>query len=159
MSTFVDFVPSTQSAFSFQPTLGDTQYNVSITWNIFAQGFYLNLTDLSGNLILARSLTPSGPTMQSTITWASGLATVLSASNHNVPVGTLANISVSGSGTIMDGDWQALATGPNTLTYAVGNPNQVQPATVVLEFPWDLVQGYTQGFLLFHADTQQFEYA
>lgn len=159
-STFIDFVPSTVAAPQFQATFAGTPYNVSITWNVFGQDYYINVTDLSGNLILCRSMTSSGGTLQALVNWAApGVATITANQNHNVPIGTLVNIEISGTNTILDGEWQALATGPTTLTYAANNPNVLLPINASLEFPLNLIGSYIPGaFLLFHEDTQQFEY-
>ena len=52
MTTVYDFTPTASAPFQFQPTLDGTTYNVIITWNVFGQRYYINIYDLSGNLIL-----------------------------------------------------------------------------------------------------------
>ncbi len=161
MSTLVDFVPSTIAAPSFQPTLNGTQYNATILYNQFERDYYLQLSDLSGNLIVFRSLTSSGPVLQATLSWASNVAMAACTTNHNVPIATLANVLVSQTGTAYDGSWQALAVSPTTFTYALTtNPQQPAPLQCNLEFPLNLVQGYLSNCYLFYYDaTEQFEYS
>lgn len=59
MTTVVPFTPSANALFSFQPTLGGTQYNLYVTWNLAGQRWYLNIADLQQNLILAEALISS----------------------------------------------------------------------------------------------------
>lgn len=61
MTTFVDFKPSLQGPFQFQPTLDGAVYNVIVTWNIFGRRYYVNLYDLSGSLIVSIPLIGSPP--------------------------------------------------------------------------------------------------
>lgn len=156
---FIDFVPSTITAFNFQPTWDNTIYNVTVTWNVFGQRYYVNVTDTSGNLILCRGMSETGPGFVSSFTWLNGIATVTTATPHNVPLGAVANIYVSGTGDTFDGSWQALATGAYTMTYAVDEPANVLPENGTLSFPLNLIEGYLPGgWLLYHADTGQIEY-
>lgn len=159
MSTFVDFVPSTVAAFSFQATTAGQQYNVTITWNVFGQRYYYNVTDLAGNLILCRGLAASGPILSAVFTWGNGVATATTQAAHNVPVGSLASVNMSQTNSGFDGDVQSLATGPNTLTYALLTDPGVEPTAGVVNFSLNLVAGYIPGgWLLFHLETQQFEF-
>lgn len=59
MITIVPFTPSVNTIFSFQPTLGGTQYNLYVTWNLAGQRWYLNIADLNQNLVLAEALVGS----------------------------------------------------------------------------------------------------
>jgi hypothetical protein len=53
MTTFVDFVPSTTTNFQFQATLDGNIYVVFVTWNLFGQRYYLEIYDLSNNLVVS----------------------------------------------------------------------------------------------------------
>jgi len=55
-TTYYDFTPNNSTAFQFQPTLDGQTYTVQVTWNLFGQRFYVNVYDLSGNLIFALPL-------------------------------------------------------------------------------------------------------
>lgn len=159
-ATFVNFSPSTLAAFNFQATLAGTIYNVIVTWNIFGQRYYVNVYDLSGTLIVCRALCSSGESFQGVFTWADGIATATLAGAHYVPIGGVADVWVSKTATGFDGGWQALSTGPNTLTYELStNPNSTDNVTGQVNFALNLVEGSgIDGWLLFHYDTQQFEF-
>lgn len=160
MSTFVDFTPSQQAPFQFQPSLANgQQYSVSVPWNEFGQRYYINVTDLSGNLILARALSPSGPTLKVSLAWDDGVATAATTVPHNVPLASVVNVRISQSNSGFDAVVTALATGPTTLTYPLPvNPNQPATITGKVNFDLDLLAGYGIGSLWFHQDTQQFEF-
>lgn len=163
-ASYTQFTPSTTTAFQFQPTLAGTQYNATVTWNLFGQRYYLNLYDLSGNLIIATAIVGTGPQLAATLTWidtgVSGVATATCAVNHNVPLGALANMFVAGTGTAYDGAWQVLSTSATTLTYALTNPNETQPLAGTIGFQTNLVApAGIAGFLCYLYSTQQFAYA
>ena len=150
MSTIVAFTPSSIQAFSFQATLGGSQYTVTILWNVFGQRYYIKVEDLSGNLIIFRALTSSGPTIISQLSWVNGVATVTSSLPHNVPVGWAVNINVGQSNSGFDGNFQGLSTGANTITYNLSsNPNESASITGNLNFLVNLIQGYIDDTLVF----------
>lgn len=156
-STLVNFLPSATAAFQFQPTLAGSQYNVTVTWNTFGQRYYINLTDLSGNLILCRALTSSGPSIPATLSWANGTATAVTAAPHNVPLGSVAAVVISQTETAFDGSVQVLSTDTQTLTYTLMS-NPAATIAGVVNFSLNLVAGYIDAWLLFHEETQQFEF-
>lgn len=162
MSTTVQFTPNTSSAFRFQPVIAGKQYTAVITWNIAGERYYLNLFDTSGNLVLTTAVVSSGPRVSATMTWVDtgvgGVATATTAAPHNVPVGRLAQVHISQTNSAYDGNWRVLATGPNTLTFAIGNPNQSQPLPGQLSFDLNLVAPLGAGWLIFRYDVQQFEF-
>lgn len=161
MSTTVQFSPSTAAAFRFQPVIAGKQYTAIITWNVHGR-YYLNLFDTSGNLVLSRPVVSSGPLVSATLTWqdtgVGSVATAVTAAPHNVPVGALANVRISQTDTPYDGFWQVLATGPNSLTFAIANPNEPQPIAGQLSFDVNLVAALGGGWLIYRFDVQQFEY-
>lgn len=157
MTTYVDFVPSTTEAFQFQATFDGAQYNVVVTWNEFGQRYYINVYDLGGNLILARARVGSTTKLQASFTWSAGTVTAVTNGAHNVPVGSLANFTVSDTGIGYDGQFQALATNVNTLTYSLAvNPGE--PGSGNIGQDVDLLAGYFTSTLVFRAATQQFEF-
>jgi hypothetical protein len=166
VSTFVTFQPSTTAAFSFPLTLTGTPYVATITWNVFGERYYLNLADLSGNPVLCRALVSSGPRYQASFNWANGTATATIVGAHNVPVGNVVDVRTSQTGTPFDGEYRALSTGPNTLTYPIQvNPQVPTPQNGTLSFDLNLVAEVLDpsgnpivGWLLYHCDTQQFEF-
>lgn len=162
MSTIVQFSPSTSAPFQFQPVINGVQYTAIIKWNIAGQRYYLALYDVSGNLVLFTAVVASGPRMSATLTWqdtgVGGLATALTSIPHNVLVGQLANIHISQTDSPYDGEWQVLSTGPQTLTFALPNPNQSQPLGGQLSFNVNLVAALGAGWMIYRYDVNQFEY-
>jgi hypothetical protein len=158
MSTFVQFVPSTTQVFSFQPTLAGVQYNATVTSNVFGQRYYLNLYDFNNNLVLCRSVDSSGPRFPASFTWTQGFAIAITDLPHNVPVGSVAAMRVSETETAYDGNWQVLSTSEITLSYSLGNPEIASVETGTIMQPLNLVAQLGIGWLLFHYDTQQFEF-
>jgi hypothetical protein len=159
MSTFVDFAPNLLAPFQFQPTLANgQQYLVTVPWNEFGQRYYINVTDLSGNPILYRGLSATGPTLQALLVWNEGVVTATMQLPHNVPIASVANIRITGDNGF-DGVYQALSTGPSTLTYPLlVNPQEALPISGKVNFDLDLLAGYGIGFLVWHEDTGQFEF-
>lgn len=56
MTVVTPFVPSTSAPFQFQPTLDGATYTAIVTWNLFGQRFYFNLTTLQGVLVVSLPL-------------------------------------------------------------------------------------------------------
>lgn len=159
MSTLVDFQPSSAGPFQFQATLGGAIYNVIVTWNVFGQRFYINVYDVSGTLILCRAVSSSGARLFANLSWANGIATAALTQPHQVPVGAVAQITVSQTGLQYDGQFQALATDEQTLTYPLAVDPGEDGAEGQVSFDLNLLDGYGIGTLLFHDDSQQFEYS
>ena len=61
MTTYIPFVVSQTSAFSFNATLGGSQYTITITWNMSGQRWYFNLATLQQVPVLAVALIGSPP--------------------------------------------------------------------------------------------------
>jgi len=61
MTTIYPYTQNTASNFQFQPTLDGDVYNVILTYNHFAQRFYVNIYDQSANLIVCLPLIGSPP--------------------------------------------------------------------------------------------------
>jgi hypothetical protein len=57
--TIVPFQPTATQVFTFIPTLDGIQYNLAVTWNLGGRRWYINLLDLTGDLILCRSMSAS----------------------------------------------------------------------------------------------------
>lgn len=159
-ATFVNFAPSTSALFSFQAQLGQAQYTVSTPWNVFGQRYYVTVSDANGNVVLNTPLIACGPQVVSAFAWEDGVAQVTTSAPHNVPVGQLANVYISQTDSGFDGAYQALSTGPDTLTYPLlANPNQATPISGAVNFSRNLIAGVIAGaYLLFRYETQQFEY-
>ena len=121
MTTITSFSPSATAnpPFQFQPTLDGEQYIVTATFNVFGNRWYINISDLSGNLILSRPMTGSPPKIQASLTWADWMATASLTSAHNVPIGAVVSIDVTDTGLTYDGTWRAWAVDPMTLAFTL----------------------------------------
>ena len=157
MTTYVDFVPSPVAPFQFQATFDSAQYNVIVTWNEFGERYYINVYDLASNLILARAIASSGAKLSATFSWSSNYATAVTSGNHNVPVGQMAAIQVSGTGLGFDGSYQALASSAMTLMYVL-SANPGSPGSGNVGQDVNLLAGYFNSSLIFRGATQQFEF-
>ena len=109
MTTVVPFVPSTSAAFSFQATLDGNPYNAVVTWSLFGQRYYLNLTASDGTPILTTALIGSpSPLQLIALSWANGLAIAQTGTvvTVNVPGSgpTLITAGTAGTGAIIDTD-------------------------------------------------------
>ena len=58
-TTIIPFTPGPAAPFQFQATLDGNLYNCVVTWNLMGQRWYLNVYDLSGNLIICTAMAGS----------------------------------------------------------------------------------------------------
>lgn len=56
MTTYTNFEPSLTENFIFNPTLDGAVYTATITWNLFGQRYYINITTIQGVLIVCLPL-------------------------------------------------------------------------------------------------------
>lgn len=56
MTTLVTFAPSVSAPFAFQATLDGQVYNVTVTWNVGRQDWFINITDQTSTLIVCEPL-------------------------------------------------------------------------------------------------------
>lgn len=56
-----NFTPSDTNVFQFQPTLDNTTFAVTVTWNLFGERYYININTLSGALVYTMPLIGSPP--------------------------------------------------------------------------------------------------
>lgn len=54
--TTTAFAPSAFQLFSFRTTLDGRLYSVGTTWNVYRQGWYINVYDQTNALVVARPL-------------------------------------------------------------------------------------------------------
>lgn len=61
--TVTTFTPTASGPFAFDAMLDGQNYSCAVTWNLWAQRWYLNVYDTSANLIVCRALiaSPSPP--------------------------------------------------------------------------------------------------
>lgn len=61
MTTYINFNPSPNEPFQFQPTFDGKVYSVIVTWNLFGQRYYVNIYSLDNTLVVALPLIGSPP--------------------------------------------------------------------------------------------------
>ncbi len=177
MTTYTQFTPTTNAAFSFQATLDDSSYNVVVTYNLVGQRYYVTIYDLSGNLVVARGLVSSTATNSATLTWADGIAYAATSQPHGIALGSVAEVTVSNTGgSGYDGTFPMLSTGATSLQYALpanpaasggsvtaaasGSAPSTMSGTVEqnISFPLQKLDGsYFASTLVYRANTGQFE--
>lgn len=117
MSADTLFQPSNTTAFTFQATLDGEQYTVVVTYNLFGQRYYATVYDLSGNLISSRGLVSSTALISAALTWSDGIASASLSGPHGIAIGSVAAVTVAGTGLTYDGTFNAFATGSDSLEY------------------------------------------
>lgn len=75
MTTVTPFAPTANGPFQFQATLDTVVYNITVTWNVYGQRWYVNITDQGGNLIVCLPLIGSVPSPDPGISLTAGYFT------------------------------------------------------------------------------------
>lgn len=125
MTSYYLFQPSTTSAPSYIVTLDGNQYKLIVTWNIFGKRYYVNCYALTGELIFNVPLmeTP-GSIALDTLGWdvASQLVTATTTVPHKIPVGTVAQATITGCNPeTYNGDFEVYIEDDYTFTYFVAD--------------------------------------
>lgn len=150
MTTVVAFTPSIAPGsppFQFQATLDGNPYNIAIKWNAASQSWYLQVTDLSGNLVVTQPLIgSSNPKLISALTWSqmsSGLVKVTTALPHYIPLGWVTLLTISG---VLPSGYNATApcriTGPSSFVYTLASNPGIATQLGSFSFDIDLLRGY-----------------
>lgn len=159
MTTF-PFNPSPLQNVTFNPTLGNNSYVATVIWNVFGQRWYLNLFDSLGNLLIETAVVSSqDPQAIESIAWADNTVTVTTAEPHGLPLGSSAELYLSGnSPDAYNGLYQIIdVTGPNTFTFPMTTDPGVATVLGTFGSVVDLSAGLVLGsMLLYYAATQQF---
>lgn len=165
MTTYVPFRPTPSAPFKFSAVLDGDTYDVTVTWNLFGQRWYVNVYQLDGTLVVAIPRIGSEHSQQLTaLSWGTltnvGLATGSALGSINVPVGRMTEFTISGvtpSGyNVVNAP--CLITGPNTFTYELA-ADPGGPATILGGFGHDvsLVSGYFASTLIWRETDNNFE--
>jgi hypothetical protein len=144
VTTFVDFVSSQTAPFSFQPTLDGTVYAATVTWNLFAQRYYLNLNALDGTLIFSLPLvgSPVGVALAG-LSWAFGTVEATTEAPHGYEEGSTVALTLSGSAPdAYNGRFLCLVTGDATFTYPLAEDPGDTASLGVVNFNVNLLAGY-----------------
>lgn len=160
MTTYYNFTPSAVQPFQFQPTLDGNTYNVTVTWNVYGQRWYVNVFTLNGDLVFSLPLigSPSLINLQA-LSWANGEVTATTAVPHGYAIGKTVALTFAGSSPdAYNGPFDAMSVGPNSLSYPLAeDPGQ---ATVLgtVGYNIDLAGGYFEtSTLVFREASNQFE--
>ena len=162
MTTFTDFVPNSVAPFTWKPTLDGNVYNATVTWNLFAQRWYLTIADLSNNPVLTIALTgsPIGVAIKS-LTWddLNLVVDVVTAEPHGYAVGQTVKLTLSGNApATYNGLFECLITGPSELTFPMAADPGTATALGAVAFNIDLVEQYFDtSTLVYRQANAQFE--
>lgn len=154
------FTGAVGSNMTFNPTLDGQIYGATVTWNAYGQRWYLNLSDLSGNLIIARAITSSDdPKPISSISWSYGVVTANVVTRHFLRLGSVVNLRISGASPDgYNGVYACRITGPSSFEYDLStNPGQQVAAGNYVGII-DLTQGaFTTSRLVYYENASVFE--
>lgn len=163
MTVFINFVPvgaPVSPPFQAQITLDGQSYNLTSSWNLFGQRWYINVTALDGTIVVSRALvgSPTGQAIQS-LTWDQGRAVATTLEPHGYRVGKVLTLTISGaSPATYNGRIAALVTGPSTFTYAISADPDAATVAGVVSYDIDLVGGYfSTSTLIYRQPANQFE--
>ena len=162
MTTVTAFTPGPNAPFSFQATLDGQIYTVTVTWSLAGQRWYVNCSDLSGNVIFLLPLigSPDG-LLLSSLSWANNEAAAVTSAPHGYQVGSVINLTVSGATPIAyNGLNECLITGPSSFSYDLANYPGPTSAAGSAFYNINLAGGYFQtSTLIFRDNAQVFEVA
>lgn len=162
MPSYVQFIPQATQAFTFSATLDGAPVTCQVPWNLFANRWYLSLTDTSGLLIVYRALAASpDPIVIKSMTWdADDGVFVETVTPHMLEFMSTCNLTIRGVNPIvLNGVWPCFVTGPTTFNY---QPTGLQIAPIQsfgqMSYDINLGEGYfTVSTLVFRQSTQLFE--
>jgi hypothetical protein len=159
MTTFTDFAPTPFAPFTFQPTLDGNQYTATLTWNLFSQSYYINIFDLSGNLVVARKLIGSDVGVDTTsLSWNNGTVTVVTSTPHGNAIGKTINLTVVGVvPDAYNGIVSALILDASTFSYALASNPGLATQQGVVNYDISLTGGYFDSTLVYRQSNSQFE--
>lgn len=150
MTTIIPVAFSLNQVPEYQVTLDNQEYNLTLTWNLYAQRYYVNCQDLDNTLVFSLPLvgSPPGQVVQS-LTWVSGEVSIVTDNPHGYRPGTTVRLTLSDavpSG--YSGEYDMLVTGASNLKFSL----PVNPGTATgpgnLYTNLDLAWGYFETSVL-----------
>lgn len=157
--TIYPFAQTVGANFTFNPILNGKTYQATVTWNVFGQRWYMNINDLAGNLIIATAVVSSDDQKAiESISWAYGVVTVTATLPHFMPLGTVANLNISGNTPNgYNGLFPCSITGPLTFTYLLSSYPGQQVTLGYFGGLIDLSAGLLKpSMLAYYANSNQF---
>lgn len=158
MNTY-PFNPTPLQNVTFNPVLNGQTYTAVVTWSVFGQRWYLNLSDSNGNLIVSTALVSSqDPQALASISWKQNVVTAETVAPHWLPLGSQALLYLSGNAPdAYNGFVLADVSGPSEFTFALTTDPGQSTAVGVFGSVVDLSAGLVPGaMLLFFAGAMQF---
>ena len=158
MATY-QFIPSNIVAYSFQPTLDGSVYNVTVGWSLFGQRYYVTCRTNNGTLVFSVPLIGSvdGIHIQNA-EWADGYVVATCDIPHNFRFGSSVDVSVTGfAPTGYNGNFRANMVDRTRFSYPLAtNPGSVASLGYV-QYNINLAAGYFNSSLVYRARNQTFE--
>lgn len=156
MTTYYPVTSSQAAAFSFQPTLDGNQYQVTVTWNLYGQRSYVNVTQLDGTPVVTLPVleSPSALALAS-LSWANGTVTTVTQQPHGYRIGSTVAVTIKNCApSTYNGAVLAYVIDNETLTYPLtGNPGMVTALGAVDWFV-NMVDGYFEISTLVFRNSQ-----
>jgi len=164
VTTYVPFTPTPSGPFQFNPTLDGQVYRVNVTWNLFDQGWYVNVYQLSGPLVVALPLIGSdAPAQLVTLSWSlfpnGGQVAAQAEGTLVFTPGSVVDLTVSGTTPVgYNGTFPCLVTGVNTFTYPLADDPGALMTPGYYGTDISLAAGYfTTSTLVYREPASQFE--
>ena len=147
MTTSTPFNPSVTANFTFQPTLDGQQFNCVITYNLFGQRYYFNLSTLGGELVIAAALSasPSGIELQN-LTWdqLSGQVTATTSEPHGYDLCSTIPLTISGAvPSAYNGTIDAFIAGLSTFSWPLASDPGLATTYGAAFYTINLIAGLT----------------
>lgn len=160
MTTIIPVAFSSQQAPSVSVTLDGEQYNLTMTWNLYGQRYYVNCSDLQNNLIFSLPLigSPDGLTIQS-LTWEAGVVTVETDLPPGYRPGTTVRLTVANAvPEAYNGVYDMLVTDSTKLTYELAENPGTATGPGILNTDINLAGGYFEtSTLVWRTSASQLE--
>lgn len=170
MTAYTTFAPSATAPFVFRPTLDGQVYVATILWNLFDQRWYMQLTDLSGNLVFYLPVVGTAAAQPlASLSWEEGTVTAATVSPHAYAIGATIVLTIAGATPApYNGTFACLMTGPSAFTFLLASDPDiattsaagVQTASVPGTFSYavNMAAGYfATSTLIYRAPSGQFE--
>jgi hypothetical protein len=123
MPTLIPFIPSNISPPSFNAVLDGSSYRVTVTWNISAFRYYVNIYDTSGNWIITVPLitTPPAETIASiSYDRMSGLINVTKNAGLYKKPGQIVRYTLEGfQPDVLNGYWRCLTINTQQFSFPI----------------------------------------
>lgn len=160
MTTIIPVQFSQLQVPQFQVTLDGASYNLSMPYNLYGQRYYVNCSDLQGNLIFSLPLVGSPPGMViQTLSWDQGKVTLQTSAPHNYRPGSLLEFTLSGAAPDeYNGTYDMVALDRSTLRYSLAQDPGVSNAQGTLFNDLNLAAGYFEtSSLVWRPSSSQLE--